>query len=290
MVTTRSRRSIGFAAGVLAIAAGVGVAAPPAGAIAPGCTAAQPTSVGGPIYAHTGQYDHYLVQAQVGIDLVNAAGQKVKADGTVITPSNPGAGGYSAIDKVNPTLGQPGAPDGTPGAETSWGADGTTAPLCVSNLVKQAWIETYPKNGNNVTDKTYYGESMDHGMQLTSSVANTIAVRIPTRNDYGGNTGDINGYITKNGHVVDNSSINAIRVWSTDGGAACGTQGFSASADQLGPSGTQDATYYRVEAMAGGQCHAPYQTYRVRVTVDGVTQEKSANVANGARPRVDFAF
>jgi len=273
--------SVLIANGWLAAAAGA--------TVAPGCTASRPTAIGGAIYGYGGSYNSWSVDALVGMDFANSSGQKVDIDGNVIT-----AAGYSYVDNVNPTLGQPGAPSGY---DRTFGTNGSAGNLCVSSSIVTAFFEVYPKDTTGRTDKTYYGEAADQWDAVTPGGTNAFTLRIPTGHDYGGNTGDVNGYVTYQGHKVDPSKL-TFRAWPNDHGSACGVQGFSASADAVGYSGSLDATYYDIRFLAGGQCGAASQSYRVYVycaevcgSVGSVIKEATPVwVADGARPRVDFAF
>lgn len=254
-------------------------------AVAPGCTSTRPTAIGGALYGYP---DDYSLDALVGMDLANSSNQKVDIDGNVITVAS-----YSYVDRVNPTLPASGQPSG---GDRTWGQNGTTGYLCVSAAVVTGFFEVYPKDPDGTTDKVRYGEAADQWDPISPGAVNTYDLRLPLRHDLGGNTGDINGYITYGGHRVDPSAI-VMRVWPNDQGTACGVQGFSTSADSVGYSGSLDATYYLIRALAGGQCWADSQSYRVYAycyTVCGASRRTIEHtpvyVANGARPRVDFAF
>ncbi|HEX8003321.1 MAG TPA: hypothetical protein VF519_11570 [Mycobacteriales bacterium] len=284
-------------AGVAALVA-VSVAWPatPAMAVAPGCTTTHPTAIGGDIYGYGGSYNNWSVQVQVGMDLVNSAGQKVDIDGNLTS-------GYSYSDWVNPGLGQPGA---SSGYERTWGESGTNDYLCVASNVVQAFFEVYPKNGSassQYTDRTYYGMANDYFDPITPGATNTYNLRIPTGHVYGqtywgGNTGDLNGYVTYGGHKVDPQKL-TFRVRPDDGvkGTDCGVQGGAIGADAVGYSSSLDATYYDITFLAGGQCGATYQEYKLYVYCDdvcGATQVSrlihDVQISNGSRPRVDVAF
>jgi hypothetical protein len=257
-------------------------------AIAPGCTASRPTAIGGTIYGYGGRYNNWSVSVLVGMDLWNSSRQKVDIDGKPTTKP------YSYDDRVNPTLGQPGAPSGH---DRTFGERLSTRRVCVSSKIMTAFFEVYPKDTHGETDKTYFGEAADQWHAVRPGATNSFTLRIPTGHDHGGNTGDVNGYVTYQGHRVDPSRL-TFRAWPNDRGSACGVQGFSAHADVKTYSSSRDATYYNIRFLAGGQCHAASQSYRVYVYCDAVCgsagrvikQASPVRVANGARPRVDFAF
>jgi hypothetical protein len=257
-------------------------------AIAPGCTASQPTAIGGTIYGYGGSYNNWSVNVVIGMDFHNSSNQKVWPNGSINNKPD-----YSSVDTVNPTLEQPGAPSGF---DRTFGQQGSTQKLCVSSKIVTAFFEIYPKNTHGITDKTYFGQAADQWLAVRPGATNTFTLRIPTGHDHGGNTGDVNGYVTYRGHKVDPSKL-TFRAWPNDHGSACGVQGFSGRADTVNYSSSRDATYYNIRFLAGGQCYATSQSYSVHVYCDLVCGSAVARktvspvrVANGARPRVDFAF
>lgn len=276
------------------VAATIALPTTPALAIAAGCTASHPTAIGGDIYGYGGTWNNYSVQVQVGMDLF-AGSQKVDIDG------NATGALYSYSDWVNNGLGQPGAASGY---ERTWGEQDSDLYLCIAGNITQASFEVYPKvgaTGSQVTDKTYYGEVNDYFNTVTSGATNTYDLRIPTghvigETYWGGNTGDINGYATYNGHAIPPSSL-VFRVRPNSGGSACGVQGGAMGVDDTGVNNALDATYYDITFLAGGQCGASSQSYKMYVycnTYCGATQVMKffspINIANGARPRIDVSF
>jgi len=251
-------------------------------AVAPSCTADRPTSLGGALYGYGGQFNNWTINALVGIDLIDANGNRVNPDGSP-HPAN----GYPALDFVNPNLAQPGMAGG---GERTWGSNSGDGPLCVSSSVKTVFLETYPKSPGGTTDKTYFGGSQHHGWVVSPGVANSYTLRLLTNDEYGGNTGGVNGYITQGGHKVNvgttaGTKSVTIRAWSHEG--SCGVFGFSASADVFGPSGSLDADYYRVDHLAGGQCRAATQTYDLHVSIcTWVTQSNGTLACTGSTTQV----
>jgi hypothetical protein len=294
----KRRRLVGRVGLLLALACGVAPAmtAPAHAAVAAGCTADRPTSIGGTIAAWGGKYDNWTVNAGVGIDLVDANGKSVNPDGTVNT-----RGTYGAVDWVNPTLAVPGQ---ATGGERTWGLSGSTGALCVASNVQRVYLEVYPKRPGGITDKTYMGGSQHHAWMLTVGAINTYALRLPVNTS----TGGYNGYITDHGHKLNlgkqaGQQRLTVRTWSNEG--TCGVFGFSAAADQLGPSASRDADYYAVDHLAGGQCGAASQTYRSIVSLCTWTAQssgaltcegnrtitKTVRITAGQRVgAVDFAF
>lgn len=257
-------------------------------AIAPGCSSARPTAITGSVFAYGGTYNNWTVDVLVGIDLTNASGTKVDVNG------HAHSSGFSYVDTVNKTLAQPGVssgPDRTIGANA---ADGNGV-LCVASSIKYVFFELFPKENTGITSKAYFGGSNDAHMTVNAGKTNTYALRLPTIHSYGGNTGDVNGYVTYKKHKVNPSNL-VFRVWPFDGGSACGVQGFSAAADNIGYSSSRDATYYLIQSLAGGQCGAKTQRYRIFATCKSVCGSSSVtkivfiDISNGGRLRADISF
>lgn len=263
-------------------------------AVASGCTSARPTAIGGGIYGYP---DNRSLNALIGVNLKDGA-QKVYADGTV----NPTAG-YAYSEHVNRTLGADGT-TATTGYERVWGDPAAVDEyLCVAANIDMVYIELSPKNENGVTDKLRYGEASHFKQPITPGITNTINLRLPLRDELGGNTGYVNGYITYNGRPVpdplvpnDPNRISTVRVWpsTASSGPQCGVEGYAGFADNLGLSSNGIQTYYRVNALAGPRCGAATQDYVLYVycTCGGVTTLKTHDfgVVDGAGDRIDFAF
>ena len=292
-----------FAVGSLVAALTAGLPAQPAVAMSPYCTDPnRPTAIGGPIYGFGGNYNNWSIQAQVGMDLSGDDLKKRTVSGGYLTTTNDATGSnlatYSHSDYVNRGLGQPGAASGY---ERTWGLEGSTGYLCVHSSITKAFFEIYPKindaNGDQITDKRYYGQSVEQHYTITPGATNTITLRLPTGDPYGGNTGDLNGYITYQGHRVDPAALTSFRVWPNDIGPTCGVQGGAFSASTVAYSNSLDATYYNITYLAGGQCGATSQSYDLTVKCVNVCGAASVtkavrgiNIADGTRPRVDIAF
>lgn len=258
-------------------------------AAAPGCPSSHPTAITGSITSYGGNYHGWSVNALIGMDFHNSASQKVDINGNIKT-----SGGYSYFDHVNPSLAPPGV---SSGQDRSFGekvTDGNGI-LCVAANIKVVWFEIYPKNSSGTTTKTYHGGANDQRMSVTTGATNSFGLRIPTGSAFGGNTGDVNGYIRRNGSPIATNNL-SLRAWPTVRGSSCGVQGFSAGADSLGISTTQNGTYYLIKHLAGGQCGAKSQKYRIVITCknvcgsSSVSQTKYVNITKGKRPRIDFGF
>jgi hypothetical protein len=270
---------------ILAGAAGVamlGLTAPAAharaAAVAPGCTAAQPTRLGGQIFGYP---DNRALDAIIGVETKDAAGDTVDLTGA------PHPQGYTYVQRVNPDLPATGSDTG---GTKAWGG------VCVSARIVEAFIEMYPKGPDGVTDKSRYGEAAHYYQPITVGADNQVGLRLPLRHELGGDTGYVNGYLTHGGHRIDPALITRVRAFSHGRGPECGVEGLAASADQLGYSASLDATYYRIDALAAGRCGAASQQYTIYLDcacgAGGavITQSRVVNVADGAGLRVDIAF
>jgi hypothetical protein len=269
-------------AGML-MAAG-GPMAPAALAVASGCDSAHPTRIGGGLHGYP---DTRALNALIGVDAKNASGQKVNRDGTPI--STPG---YSWVIHVNPELPPEGSSD--PQIRRDWN---DPVLQCVSAQVRQVFLEVYPRRPPNgsATDWTRYGEAAHYRQPITSGADNQILLRLPVRDEQGGNTGYVNGYITANGGPVPDPVHNLrIRAFPLGSGPECGVEGFTASAEQLQTSSSGTATFYRTPPLAGGRCGAATQTYSLQVTWlqpnPDQRQVRHVDIADGRGIRVDFVF
>jgi hypothetical protein len=268
-------------AAVLLVSVG-GPMAPAALAVVPGCDGAHPTRIGGGLYGYP---DNRALNALIGVDAKNASGQKVNRDGTPI--STPG---YSWVVHVNPGLPPEGGSD--PGLRRDWN---DPVLQCVSAAVATVFLEVYPRRPPNgsATDWTRYGEAAHYRQPITSGADNQILLRLPVRDEQGGNTGYVNGYITANGGPVADPTHNLrIRAFPLGSGPECGVEGFTASAEQLATSGSGTATFYRTPPLAGGRCGAATQRYSLQVTwlPRDQRQVRYVDIADGRGIRVDFVF
>jgi hypothetical protein len=261
-----------------------GPMAPAALAVASGCDSAHPTRIGGGLHGYP---DTRALNALIGVDAKNASGQKVNRDGTPI--STPG---YSWVIHVNPELPPEGSSD--PQIRRDWN---DPVLQCVSAQVRQVFLEVYPRRPPNgsATDWTRYGEAAHYRQPITSGADNQILLRLPVRDEQGGNTGYVNGYITANGGPVPDPVQNLrIRAFPLGSGPECGVEGFTASAEQLQPSSSGTATFYRTPPLAGGRCGAATQTYSLQVTWlqpnPDQRQVRHVDIADGRGIRVDFVF
>jgi len=278
MLRAMRRFLIAAVVGGLTIAVTGSPALASASAIAPGCTAAQPTRIGGALYGYP---DNRALDSIIGVETKNAAGATVDLTGA------PHAQGYTYIERTNPTL--PATGSDTEGSKT-WGG------VCVAANIVETFIEVYPKGEDGITDKSRYGEAAHYYQPVTPGADNQVGLRLPVRHELGGNTGYVNGYLTHGGHRIDPALITRVRAFTHGRGPECGVEGLAASADQLGFSASLDATYYRIDALAAGRCGAATQTYTIyldcKCGTGGavITQSRVVDVTNGGGLRVDIAF
>lgn len=276
-------------AGLLALAAGL-LPATPAGVAAAGCPAGRPTFLGGTFRGSDGR----AINAHIGIGLKDSGGTDLLPDGS---PRPPGEG-YGLIQRFNPSVPPDGttgavAPDGTP-VVRAWGA-------CVAANVTRAFIEVYPKRPADdpltaPTDYSRYGLGSYYFLKVTAGARLDVLLRVPLVYQRGGNTGGVQGYVTKGGHPLPPAAISRVRAFTRQPGSACGVEGMAAVANRL-LTGAGGRTYYLVDYLAAGQCGAPYQAYTLRVTCAApacgpadVLAKKTVRVVRGRWPRVDVAF
>lgn len=265
-------------AGVTVLTTWPASAAVQGAAVAPGCTSARPTRLGGAIYGYP---DNRALDAIIGVQTVDASGKTVDLAGSAQ------ASGYTYVQRVNPTL--PATGSDTGGGKT-WGG------VCMSSVITEVFIELYPKAPDGTTDKSRYGEAAHYYQPITPGADNQVLLRVPLRHELGGNTGYVNGYLTHGGHRIDPSLITRVRAFTHGRGPECGVEGLAASADQLAYSGSLDATYYRIDALAGGRCGATSQEYTIyldcRCGPNGavITQTRVVDIRDGAGARVDIVF
>jgi hypothetical protein len=281
-------KRIALAAAIAAFAAVIFVA-PAQAAIAPGCTFARPSFIGGTLVGVDGR----ALDAHMGV----AAGYRdsagrfhpLKPDGS---PADPAMGGYSWIERLNPTLPATGGDVG----DRTWG-------MCVARALRTFYAEAYPKDPvdathdpvHQVTNKERYGSSAYYAGTVTVGQKGDTLVRLPTTYQAnGGNTGGLQGYITYRGHPVPTISITRVRAFPGPG-APCGIEGFSAAADRLA-TGATGRTYYKMDYLAGGRCGATYQGYSFRVTCHSVcgggdkVYTRAISITRARWPRIDVAF
>jgi hypothetical protein len=247
------------------------------------CTGERPTWIGGTIFGYP---DNRSLNALIGVDHKDGTGAKIDEYGVPCGTAKC-CGGYAWCFHVNPSLPAEGSPDAT--LEQKWGK-------CVTSKVTEAFIELYPKDPAGKTSLARYGEAAHHYQPITPGKPNDIVLRLPLAyeiDEKQGNTGNIDGYVTCAGKPVAPTDVTRVRAWSEDPGPDCGVQGFSASAHVL-ETDAAGKTYYRIDYLAGGQCNAAFQHYRLYMDVNcggqKLTQKKYADIVKGKTLHVDWAF
>lgn len=264
----------------MALAATAMIGAAKAAAIAPGCTATQPTFVGGTI---RGYPDGRALDVALGVEITDSSHHMLWPDGSLGYAGDD----YSWKEFLNTTV----AATGTESSSASyrWGR-------CVTAKASRFYVEMYPKNTAGVTDNSRYGSASYYNGVLTPGANVEVALRLPLIHQLGGNTGGIQGYISYSGKSVPTSAVTTVVAFTYSPGNACGIEGFSAAATVLGNGTSPDRTYYKVDYLAGGQCGAPYQAYYLKLRCHlmcGAVNNlwaQTVHVVNGHWPRVDVIF
>lgn len=126
---------------------------------------------------------------------------------------------------------------------------------------------------------------------------NDITLRLPLRDDLGGNTGLVNGYLTYNGQPIPKADITRTRAFTRGSGPECGVEGFSAGADELGISTSGTKTWYKINWLAGGRCGAATQRYSIQIDCGNgfcgapvVTMQRDIEVADGAGVALSYDY
>lgn len=261
-----------------------GPMAPAALAVVPGCDSAHPTRIGGGL---CGYPDTRALNALMALKPSTAS----RSTGTALCSTRTATHGscmstLRSRSKAVPTRTSVGTRTSQPSS------------VCLSANVRQGFIEVYPRRPPNgfPTDFTRFGEAAHYGQPITPNADNQILLRLPVRDEQGGNTGYVNGYITANGGPVPDPTnpISGLRIraFTLGSGPQCGVEGLAASAEQLATSNSGTATFYRSPPLAAGRCGAATQTYSLQVTwlKIGQIQKRHIHIADGRGIRVDFAF
>ena len=156
-------------------------------------------TIGGAIDGSDGR----AVNALIGLDVHDANGQTLNADGSVRTTS-----GYGIVVHVNNgSNGQPDLPaEGSADTSTATIAWTAQVPASAANV----YIETYPQAANK-TNEARYGHAMRHNVPLPTSDA--IDIHLPLVCSQGGTTGSIRGTATYSGAP---QPLKRVVAWSID--------------------------------------------------------------------------
>ncbi|MDT7573219.1 MAG: hypothetical protein QOE05_3393 [Actinomycetota bacterium] len=143
------------------------------------------------------------VNALIGLDLKDASGQTLNADGTPRTAS-----GYGLVVHVNDgSAGQPNLPaEGTSDTATatiSWTAQ-------VPSNTSVVYLEAYPQAAGK-TNESRYGHAMRHNVPIADGAP--IDVHLPLVCAQGGTTGSIRGTATLQGSAMP---LQRVVAWSID--------------------------------------------------------------------------
>jgi hypothetical protein len=147
--------------------------------------------------------DKRAVNSLIGLDLKDASGQTLNADGSIRTAS-----GYGVIVHINDgSGGQPNLPaEGTSDSATAtinW-----TAQVPANTSV--VYLEAYPQAAGK-TDESRYGHAMRHNVPIANS--GPIDVHLPLICSQGGTTGSIRGTATLGGSPMP---LQRVVAWSID--------------------------------------------------------------------------
>ena len=312
---------------LLAAAAVLSLVVPLHGASASSACGPGKTALGGSLQGSDGA----ALNATVNVELTDASTTRaydVFTDGRVDTVGHPAGTRYSYVDHVNPALVDRSLTTRRTRLDRTWGAPRASTVLCFTTnpRITQAYVEIYPRRpvdtdgdgrtDRHVTDRSRHGAAAHYRQPVRAGQDNTgIVLRLP---HVASSTGFLHGFITYRGRAVPPAEpgcgtggrpacngITAVRVFPSDTfGPACGIEGFSASADGLDPRARGGAaTYYRVNAIAGGRCGSGTQAYSPRVTcvsfcgrnpAGGLSRTvgpvNAPSVRTGSGTQADFTF
>jgi hypothetical protein len=188
------------------VLAGPGIVASPiASGTADAACASGTRVIGGAFVGSDGR----AVSGMVGLAVLNAAGQPIGPDGCPQPITSYG----TFIDSVNPDPNSPGCCFLLPTEGGTSASLERTWRVTVPNNAATVWVEAYPKSstpadyGNqwqHQTDYRRYGGAMRRGVAATGT---NIDVTLPLRCEAGGNTGNIQGTVTRGGQAAPLYSV-----------------------------------------------------------------------------------
>jgi hypothetical protein len=209
-----------------------------------GCASSYTKTISGTILGEDRRY----VNALVGLDINDSSGRKIGMDGCALGSQ------YSIYFRMNPTLPATGS---TSGGHLTWS---------VAHIPANAYatfIEVYPQNPQSHTDESRYGMSMRNAVKIGST---GVSLRLPLLCSLGGGTGGIQGYVTRNGQKVTPSRAIA---WSQAADSNSYIMGMNI--------GSVSSGFYKLPNLAKNQ------RYVMRVTYNGVTQQRALVYVNACR-------
>jgi hypothetical protein len=208
--------------------------------------------------------DGRAVDVFIGIDLQDASGRVLKADGTR------SSGGYALTMRLNQDLGAAGSANRA-GWVTRWSA---TVP---SNAAKM-FVEVYPRNSGQygVTNDVRYGRNLRR-FSVGSSLSN-VHLRLPLQCAAGGGTGYVAGVTTVGGVRRQVSRVSAFSI-GADNNAMNPILGFN-----IGRSASNGS--FRVPSLAPG---TKYRVFAVR-SAGGPQKSVDVVVGRCAGSTANIAF
>lgn len=238
------RKLAGAVAMLLAACIAV-VVAPEGSASATVCSPRSTNWIGGTISGQDGR----AINAQIGLDAVDASGRTVDGNGCHTS-------GYTANIWMNMNVSGDGS-TATTGVSRSWAYHGLPA-----NVVA-VWIETWTRTNTPKSCLTCDGPLDTHRYGFINrravKVNSTLHLLAPLHCGLGGSTGNIQGYLRDaTGHPVVFDHIYAWSMLSPDGSKPL--QGWGVATQRLG--------YYVIDTLASGQSYTVWATYH------GVTQKR----------------
>ncbi|MFN2521992.1 MAG: hypothetical protein ABR614_01565 [Mycobacteriales bacterium] len=226
----------------------------------PSASAATTKTVSGDVLGSDGR----AVDVFIGIDLQDANGRVIKADGS------PSTGGYAITMRINAKLGAEGSVDRTPWV-TRWAA---TVP---ANAAKM-FVEVYPRNAGQygTTNDVRYGRNLRR-FSVPYSLVN-VHLRLPLQCAKGGGTGYITGATTVSGVRKQVYRVSAFSI-GADNNAMNPILGFN-----IGSSASNGT--FRVPSLAPG---TRYRLYAVK-TQGGPQKSVDVTVGRCAGTNANITF
>src|SRR5262249_4351978 len=115
-----------------------------------------------------------------------------------------------------------------------------------------------------------------HAAPTAMCADNQVGLRLPLRDELGGNTGYVNGYITLDGGPVPDPASNlVIRAFTLGRGPECGVEGLAASAERLATSSSGLATYYRTHRWPAAAAAPPPRATHDHGPVSAIARQAS---------------
>jgi hypothetical protein len=241
----------------LAVALGSLLAVAPTTGAHAACAAPNRKSLSGAVNGSDGR----KVNVFVGLDVFDKANRPIRLDGCL----RPARSGYTTHFALNKGL----APTGGPPGRSAWRV---TLPANAA----YAYVETYPKNQQGITDLRHYGHSMRR--KVPAGTAGVALILPVVCGEPGGLTGGIHGYVTAGGRPV---RADRVRAWSMlpDTDPRRKIMGWN-----IGE--VAGRNFYRIHQLARNQPYVVWVTYNGR-TIKRYNVHVAGTCRNTA---VSFAF